>query len=89
MVIRKVSSKGHIVLGKQYAGRRVSVDEMEPGVWIVKVGKLIPDNERWLHTPEVQAKLGRAIARAEEEPLWETDLEELERKLLGSESSPK
>lgn len=87
MVIRKVSSSGHVVLGKQYAGRRVSIDEMEPGVWLVKVGEFIPHNERWLHTPEVQAELAEAFAWAAEHPPRETDLDELERKLLDSESA--
>jgi predicted nucleotidyltransferase len=45
---------------------------------------LIPDNERWLHEPEVKAKLDRALARAAENPLRETDLDELEKKILGS-----
>jgi hypothetical protein len=49
----------------------------------VKLGELIPDSERWLHEPEAKAKLHRAIARAEKEPLRETDLEELERRLIA------
>lgn len=44
----------------------------------------IPDNERWLHEPEAKAKLDRALARAAENPLRETDLDELEKKILGS-----
>ena len=50
----------------------------------VKEGELIPDSERWLHEPEARAKLDRAIARAEREPLRETDLQELKEKLLGA-----
>jgi predicted nucleotidyltransferase len=45
---------------------------------------LIPDNERWLHEPEVKAKLDRALAWAAENPPRETDLDELEKKILGS-----
>ena len=48
-----------------------------------KVGELIPETERWLHEPEVRAKLDRAIARAENRPLRETDLDELEERLRG------
>ena len=36
------------------------VDEIEPGVWIVKVGAFIPDSERWLHEPAEKAKLDEA-----------------------------
>jgi hypothetical protein len=81
--IKTVGSSGQISLGKQYAGRHVLVDELEPGVWIVKVGEFVPENERWLHTPEAQAKLDRALARAEEGSLRETDLDELEERVLG------
>jgi hypothetical protein len=82
-VIRKVDGSGRVVLGKKFAGRRVVIDEMEPGVWIVKVGQFIPDNERWLLDPEVQAKLKRSMAWAAENPLRETDLDELEKRILG------
>jgi hypothetical protein len=43
----------------------------------------IPDNERWLHEPVVKAKLDRALARAAANPPSETDLAELEKKILG------
>jgi len=43
----------------------------------------IPENERWLHEPEVKAKLDRAIAWAEANPPSETDLDELEKRLFG------
>lgn len=82
-VIKTISSSGHLALGKQYAGRQVKVEEQEPGVWVVKLGAFIPDRERWLEEPEVKAKLDRAIARAETEPLRETDLEELEQRMMS------
>jgi hypothetical protein len=82
-VIKTVGASGQIALGKRYAGRQVMVEEREPGVWLVKLGEFIPDNQRWLNEPEVREKLDRAIARAESEPLRETDLKELERKILG------
>jgi hypothetical protein len=79
-VMKKLGSRGQIQLGKQYSGRHALVEEMEPGVWTVKI---IPDNERWLHEPEVKAKLERALAWAAANPPHETDLDELERKILG------
>lgn len=82
-VIKTVGSSGQIAIGKQYAGRHVMVEEPEPGVWVIKLGEFIPDNERWLHEPEVRAKLDRAIARAEAEPMRETDLDELEKRILS------
>lgn len=81
--IKTLGSSGQVTLGKRYAGRHAIVDELEPGVWIVKIGEFIPDNERWLHEPAVKAKLDRAIARAERTPFQETDLDKLEERVRG------
>jgi hypothetical protein len=81
--IKTLGSSGQVTLGRQYAGRRAIVDELEPGVWIVKLGEFVPDNERWLHEPAVKAKLDRAIARAERAPFQETDLDKLEERVRG------
>ncbi|MEZ5583352.1 MAG: hypothetical protein R3F37_11910 [Candidatus Competibacteraceae bacterium] len=80
-VIKTVGQSGQIALGKVYAGRHVLIDELEPGVWLIKLGEFIPDNERWLHTPSVQADLNEAIAWAESHPAEETNLDELEHRL--------
>lgn len=80
--VKTIGSNGQIALGKQYAGQRVLVDEVEPGVWLIKLGELVPQSEAWLHRPEERAKLDRAIEWAEEHPeTAETDLDELERRL--------
>jgi hypothetical protein len=81
-VIKTVGSSGQIALGKQYAGRHVMVEEVEPGVWMVKLGQFVPDNERWVHTPEVQADLKESFAWAAKSPPRGTDLTELEERLL-------
>ena len=76
-VIETVEANGHIFLGKEYAGKSVVVDEIESGVWVVKVGQFIPDSERWLHEPIAKAKLDEAIAWAEMAPLQD-NLNEIE-----------
>ena len=81
-IVKTVGQSGQIALGKAYAGRHVLVDELEPGVWLVKLGEFIPDNERWLHTPEAKADLDEAVAWAETHPAAATDLEALENRLL-------
>jgi hypothetical protein len=88
--IKTIGSSGQIALGKQYAGRQALVDEVEPGVWIVKVGEFIPDNERWLHEPKVRRDLDKALAWAAQNPPQETDLADFEKGLdLGeTRSSP-
>ena len=64
-VIKTIGSNGQISLGKEHAGKSVVVDEVEPGVWVVKIGQFVPDSERWLHTTEAKAKLDEASAWAE------------------------
>jgi hypothetical protein len=83
--IKTIGASGQISLGKQYAGRTVLIEQVEEGVWHVRTAQVIPDNEKWLHRPEVAASLDRAIKWAEEHPTRETtmaELEAIERKLL-------
>lgn len=82
-LVKRVGSSGQIALGKQYAGRDVLVDETEPGVWVIKVGRFIPESEKWLYEPNTKAALDRAIDWAEKNPPAETDLDELEDRLRG------
>jgi hypothetical protein len=77
-IIKTVGSSGQISLGKKFAGKTVLVDEIQAGVWMVKIGRFIPDNEKWLHRPDVQAELNKAIAWAEKNPPKDTNFEELE-----------
>ena len=79
--IKTVGSSGQISLGKKFAGQTVMLDEIDTGVWIVKLGRFIPDNERWLHRPDVQAELNEAIAWAEKHPPEDTNFEELEARI--------
>ncbi len=80
-IIKTVGSSGQIALGKKYAGRQVVVEEQERGVWIIKLGEFIPDNERWIHTPEVSRDLDESLAWAARTPPKTTNLRELEERL--------
>jgi hypothetical protein len=81
-VIETIGANGQISLGKQYAGQSVVVDEIQPGVWMVKIGQFVPDSERWLHEPENRAKLDEAMAWAENTPPRD-NLLEIEAALRG------
>ena len=83
MIVKSVGSNGQITLGKEFAGRLVMLDQTEPGVWMLKLGQFIPDNERWLHTSAATKLLERGLALAARTPARETDLAELEGRLLG------
>ena len=75
--IKTIGRSGQIALGKEYAGRSVLVDQLEPGVWMIKLGEFVPDSERWLCDTQVQQEVEEAIAWAERHPPRPTDLEAL------------
>ncbi len=72
--ISTINGEGDITLGKEYAGKRVLIDEIEPGVWMIKSGSFIPDNEHWLHEPDTKKKIDEAIEWAKNNPPTESDL---------------
>jgi hypothetical protein len=49
--VKTIGSSGQISLGKENAGRPVTVEEIEAGVWLIKSAQVIPENEMWLHSP--------------------------------------
>lgn len=66
-VVKQVGASGQISLGKEFAGRTVLVESPEAGVWVIKTVTTIPDSERWLHGPEPQQRLDRALAHAQQQ----------------------
>ena len=60
--VKIIGVNGQISLGKQFAGRQVLVEEPEAGVWLIRTATVIPDNERWLHTPQATADVVQALA---------------------------
>jgi len=81
VALKTIGSSGQISLGKQHAGRTVTVEEIEDGVWLVKASRVIPENELWLHRPSVNEALNRAIEWAQKNPPKASDLDALGRKL--------
>ncbi len=80
-VIKSVGGNGQISIGKEFAGKLVLVDQVEPGVWILKLGEFIPDNERWLFEPETENDLDEAMEWANNTPPLASDLDDLERRV--------
>jgi hypothetical protein len=79
--VKTIGSSGQIALGKEYAGRHVLIDEIERGVWVVKLGNFVPESERWLHRPRAKGDLEEALAWAEKHPPAQSDLKKLSRRL--------
>ena len=81
--IKTIGKNGQISLGKEFAGETVLIDNIEPGVWMVKIGKFIPNNEQWLYQKDNSTRLDEALTWAANNQPLATDLTELESKLLG------
>jgi hypothetical protein len=79
--IKTIGASGQISLGKQHAGRTVTVEEVEEGVWIVRSAVVIPENELWLHEAGTKARVDKAIAWSLKNRASETNLAEMEKKL--------
>lgn len=79
--VKVVGANGQISLGKQFAGRQVLVEEREPGVWMVRTATVIPDNERWLHEPQVAADLRAALIWAAANPANGSNTDDLMKRL--------
>lgn len=71
--VKVVGLNGQISLGKEYAGKQVLIEEREPGVWLVRTALVIPENEMWLHDPQVKSGLDRAIEFALNNPTKKTN----------------
>ena len=76
-VIKSIGSSGQISLGKEHAGRQVLVETPEPGVWVIRTATIIPDNEKWVHTPALKKDLSAALVWAHNTPDKATDLSKL------------
>ena len=80
-VIKSVGRSGQISLGKKFAGQTVLIDQIETGVWIVKVGQFVPDSERWLHQSKTRAEIDEAVYWAEKNPPRKSNLKVLASRL--------
>ena len=76
--VKTIGTSGQIALGKEYAGQQVVVDQVEPGVWVIKIGEFVPDSERWLFRERISNDLDEAVRWAETNVPRETDLDALE-----------
>ncbi|MEK7230540.1 MAG: hypothetical protein AAB115_00820 [Pseudomonadota bacterium] len=86
--VKVVGANGQISLGKEFAGRQVLVEEREPGVWLIRTARVIPENELWLHEPKASRDLQRALIWAQNNRPSESDPDAIFEK-LSNESKPK
>lgn len=81
--IKTVGKSGQISLGKALAGMDFILEELPGGDIILKRAVVVPLNERWLHEPPMKERLARADEWMRKNPPRETDLDELEAKLIA------
>ena len=62
--IKVVSTNGQISIGKKYAGSQVQIIEQDNDTLLIKRGKFIPNNERWLYEGNNLQKLRESIKEA-------------------------
>jgi hypothetical protein len=60
------------------------VEQVEHGVWLVRTAQVIPDNERWLHTPQARSDLDKALDLSNRTKRSESDVKALARKIGSS-----
>ncbi len=63
--VKVIGANGQISLGKEFAGRQVLVETREPGVWLIRTARVVPENELWLHEPKANDDLRRALQWAQ------------------------
>lgn len=62
--IKIVSTNGQISIGKKYAGSQVQIIEQDNDTLLIKRGKFIPNNERWLYDADNLQKFREAVKEA-------------------------
>ena len=80
-ILAYIFNSSHLFSGKEFAGESGLIENPEAGVWIVKMGKFIPDSEKWLHEASNSSKLNEALNWASQNKTKQTDLADLERKI--------
>jgi hypothetical protein len=86
--VKVVGNNGQISLGKEFAGRQILVEEREPGVWLIRTARVIPENELWLHEPKANKDLSAALEWAQQNPPHETNPDALFGKLPNEPKKP-
>lgn len=64
---RKIDSKGRVMLGSEYAGAVVLLEQAANGDIIIHPAAVVPLNEAWLHNnPKAAASVARGLKQATE-----------------------
>ena len=64
-IIKRVGANGQISLGKEYAGQQIQISKLNQDTIMIKSGRFIPDDEKWLYSQQNIMTLKKAIEWAE------------------------
>jgi len=81
-LVKVIGKSGQVSFGKEHAGRRVLIEQTGPGEWRVRSATVIPDSEKWLHTPDVAQSLDRALDWERRNPPGKTNLARFEKEMI-------
>jgi hypothetical protein len=76
--IKTVSQSGQISLGKAFAGKRVMLEHLEDGRWMITPVVIVPEHLLWTLEPEVTKRLDEYLDWTQSNLPRETDLQSLE-----------
>jgi hypothetical protein len=76
--IKTVSQSGQISLGKAFAGKRVMLEHLEDGRWVITPVAIVPEHLLWTLEPEVTKRLDEYLNWTQSNLPRETDLQTLE-----------
>ena len=79
--VKTIDSNGQVFFGEEFAGRKVYIDSLEAGVWLIRSTDIISQNERWIHEPQVQKDLEEAMAWAIKNGASSNNTEDILRRL--------
>ena len=67
MITRTIDSRGRLLMGEEYAGRMVIIDDRDPERLVIIPAVAIPEREAWLfRNPTALASLRKALDQAKE-----------------------
>jgi hypothetical protein len=59
--VKQVGANGQVSLGKKYANKQIQISKLDDSTLIIKLGRFIPDSEKWLYQGDNLEKLKEAI----------------------------
>jgi len=86
MDIKTVGASGQISLGKALAGQNFVLEALPNGDILLKKAIVVPVNEAWVHTPEMQERLKAAREWAAGTARKETGLDSLDTAYLAAQT---